>query len=108
MKPLIAVLLIIAVAAACGRIARAETGVRITAFPGSRDAAGVHIAYLVEAAGPVAITVTGGDVRVSSVSSSDGWRATITGTLDSCHGALVVGGETIVQQRCTWLPEVVR
>ena len=108
MKPLLAAILIALTCATCGRIARADAGVRITAFPGARDAAGVHIAYLVEASTPVAITVTGGEVRVSSVSGGDGWRATITGTLDSCHGALVVGGETIVQQRCTWLPGVVR
>ena len=105
MKILLAILLIIAVAVACGRIARAAD---VTPISRVQDARGVHIAYLVEASAPVAIIVIGGGVRISSVSDAGSWRATITGTLDNCHGALVVGGETVVQQRCTWLPEVVK
>ena len=101
MKALIAAILIVLVCYACGRIARAAD---VTQISRVQTANGVHIAYLVEAAEPVAITVIGGEVRISSVSSGDGWRATITGTLNSCDGALVVDGETIVQQRCVWLP----
>ena len=101
MKILLAVLLIIAVAVACGRVVHASG---VTQISRVQDARGVHIAYLVEASAPVAITVTSGGVRISSVSDAGSWRATITGTLDSCSGALVVDGQVLVQQRCVWLP----
>jgi len=71
----------------------------------AQDVAGVHIAYLVEAPVAVSIMVTGGDVRVSA-DETEGYRATVTGTLDACRGALVVDGQEIIRQRCVWLPRV--
>lgn len=73
------------------------------------DQRGVHIVYLVEAEQqPVAVVEQGRVTGYTAVQDGSRWRATISATLDSCQGALRVDGAVLVQQRCIYLPGVVR
>jgi len=104
MRIILAVVFISIVAVACGSVVHAAEGTRITLISRSQDTVGLHIAYLVEAATPVAITVANGSARISATTDGAGWRATVTGILAACGGVLVVDGREVVRLRCVWLP----
>ena len=97
LSPILLLIATVSVAQAATLISRAD------------DARGIHVAYLVEAEQqPVAVATHGRVTGYTAVQDGAGWRATVTASLDACGGVLTVDGVVLVQQRCVWLPEVVR
>ena len=107
MRIVLAILLIIAVAVACGRVVHAEA--RITLLSRTQDGLTVRVAYLVESAAPVAVVATGQSATDAVEDGAGGYRTTVKAVLSACQGRLTIDGTEVVgPMRCVWLPKVAR
>lgn len=70
---------------------------------------GLHVVYLAEGPAQPVVSVEAGTITgYTAIQDGAHWRATVSATLDPCRGVLRIDGAAVTQQRCVWLPGVVR
>lgn len=90
-------------------------GTLVTRISYADTPGGVSVAYLIRSSTRPEVVVTGASASTVTtvLDTAQGWRTTVTATLDRCGGAIAVtamGAATVTahQQRCAWLPVVGR